>query len=244
MSTIAICSGKGSPGATFVALNLAASLARDADTLLIDLDPSGGDLAAYLGLDPRRGLFPLTRVTGATLSRPALAAEAQRRERLRIVAGFPDGCDSSAAELLPQILDASCDTEGFVVADLGRVSHRTPACVEVADATLIVVRPDLVSVAGAERALRFLSQAGISDERIHVVVNALERRRPADIAEVSVALGRPVIASIPLDRSEARAALLAQRPVLKGRIVDAMRDLGDKLRALTPASVGELEVPA
>lgn len=56
MNTIGVCSGKGSPGATFVAVNLAASLlAEDRDVLLIDLDPNGGDIAGYLGLDPRNG---------------------------------------------------------------------------------------------------------------------------------------------------------------------------------------------
>lgn len=45
MSVIAVCSGKGSPGATFVAANLAAALSRaNEEAVLLDLDPAGGDL--------------------------------------------------------------------------------------------------------------------------------------------------------------------------------------------------------
>ena len=62
MSAVVVCSGKGSPGATFVAANLAAALSRvkEEEPLLLDLDPAGGDLCCYLGLDryPGRNVSP------------------------------------------------------------------------------------------------------------------------------------------------------------------------------------------
>lgn len=65
MTTIAVTSGKGSPGATFVAVNLAGAFARlGRDVALVDLDMSGGDIGAYLGLDPRKGLHALSLITG------------------------------------------------------------------------------------------------------------------------------------------------------------------------------------
>lgn len=59
MSVIALCSLKGSPGATTAALALATSTTLRADTLLVEADPAGGDLAARLGFPSEPGLASL-----------------------------------------------------------------------------------------------------------------------------------------------------------------------------------------
>jgi Flp pilus assembly CpaE family ATPase len=225
VSAIAICAGKGSPGASFVAVNLASTMAREQDVLLLDLDPSGGDVAAYLGLDPRRGMFPLMRLAGSSPTSVALLDEAERRHRLCVVGGFPDACSQTTADVLPSILQVARATKRLVIADIGRVSDTTARIAEVADLVLLVVRPDLVSVAGAERALRALTQAGI------------ERHRPADISEVATALRSPVLASLPLDRRAARTALIAQVSVAKGRITRAICDLATAINGVLRANM-------
>ena len=54
---ICIASGKGSPGATTLALALAIS---DPELVtLVDADPDGGDLAAWLGISATPGLVSL-----------------------------------------------------------------------------------------------------------------------------------------------------------------------------------------
>ena len=79
MSAIAVCSGKGSPGTTFVAVNLAAASARAGEqVLLLDLDPAGGDLC-YLGLDPRRAYTRCSGWRGGSPEAPAFSP--RRRSR-------------------------------------------------------------------------------------------------------------------------------------------------------------------
>lgn len=76
MSLVAIAGGKGAPGSTFVAINLAAALStKGGDVLLVDLDPHGGDISAWLGLHPRSGLYPLMRLEGKTPSIESLSAK-------------------------------------------------------------------------------------------------------------------------------------------------------------------------
>jgi Flp pilus assembly CpaE family ATPase len=213
MSVIAICSGKGSPGATFVAANLPAALARAGEkVLLLDLDPSGGDLCCYLALDPRRGLFPMLRLEGGVPGPERLLAEAEGRGGVLAVCGFPEPGDLASPQVLAGIVRAARATGRTVVADLGRASGAVEGAVREVDRVILVVRPDLVSVLGAERALRWLHASGVPRERIDLVISGIERGRPADLAEVEEALGLPVLGSVPLDRRGARKALVGQTP--------------------------------
>jgi cellulose biosynthesis protein BcsQ len=219
MSVIAVCSGKGSAGATFVAVNLAAAMARAGEPpLLLDLDPSGGDLCCYLGLDPRRGLYPLLRLEGGVPQADRLLAEAEERAGYLAVSGFPEPCEFASSEVLVGLAMAAKSVDRTVLLDLGRASEFIAPAAGMADRTILVARPDLVSVLGAERALRRLNTASVNRDRIDIVVSGVERRRPGDLAEVEEALRLPVVGSVPLDRRGARKALLEQAPVRTRRL--------------------------
>ncbi|MGH2703701.1 MAG: AAA family ATPase [Actinomycetota bacterium] len=225
MTCIAVCSGKGSPGATFVAVNLANALAKAGRRpVFLDLDPHGGDVAAYLGLDPRKGLWPLGLVGPGKYSPQALLGEIDERCGIRCIAGFPRASDASA-EVLHNILSSSSSRNHLVVADLGRVDERVAEVAAGADLILVVVRPDLVSTFGAERAREALLSAGANPSRMRLVTNAFEWRHAAEAAEVASAVGIASIAMIPLNRRGARRALEAQTPVGGRRLAKAFGEL-------------------
>ncbi len=230
MSVVAVCSGKGSPGATFVAVNLAASLARTRErVMLVDADPAGGDIAAYLGLDPHRGLYPLLRMERGAFDASAILREAQERLGVLAVGGFPVEASAESCDALPALMERMGEHDSVVVADVGRVTVQTAGIAARADLVLLVVRPDLVSVLGAERALRALQDASSARGRVRLVVCGAERRRPGDLAEVSTALKVEVLGSVPFARREARKGLVQQAPVAKGRLVKAFRKLASNV---------------
>lgn len=243
MSVVAICSGKGSPGATFVAVNLAAALASRERTVLLDLDPAGGDVAAYLGLDPRRGAYPLLQMNSSVQDSATLMNEAEERAGFSALCGFPDPCEGATVWRLSDLLRIARKSDHLVLADIGRVTDKTTVLAAGADTLILVVRPDLVSVAGAERALRLLKVRDFPIDRVKAVVSGLERRRPGDVAEVASALGIPVIGAVPLDRSAARKALTAQAPKPRGPLARAFQKLATTLTSgsgtaaeITPAT--------
>src|SRR6266498_1718523 len=123
MSTLAICSGKGSPGATFVATNLAAALGRNGmDVLLLDLDPAGGDICCYLGLDPRKGLYPLLRMEGIPTDPDRLLAEAEERSEFLASCGLPEASELGSPETLLAVLRTAKLSGRTLIVDIGRVS--------------------------------------------------------------------------------------------------------------------------
>ena len=239
MSAIAVCSGKGSPGATFVAVNLAAAAARAGEEVLVlDLDPAGGDLGCYLGLDPRRGLWPLLRMEGRISGGDSLLAEAEERAGFAVVSGLPEPSDLASSGALEGALDAAAASGRTVISDVGRMGETGAAVARRADLVLLVVRADLPSVLGAERALRQLEAAGTARERIACVVSGHERRRPADLAEVADALRLPVLGAIPLGRRGARKALVSQTPVMARRL----RRTFDALAAAARRQLDDVEL--
>lgn len=229
MSVIGICSGKGSPGATFVAVNLAAAMSRAGDeVLLLDLDRSGGDITAYLGLDPRRGLYPLLRMNGGVSQPDQLLREAEMRHGFLCIGGFPEDAAVDSTTLVHALKIAKGSGKA-VIADLGRVDQQSTALAREVDLLVVVVRPDLVSVLGAERAMRILRTA-CEPKRLRAIVTEVERKRPGDIKEVADAIHTPALGSIRLDRRAARWTVVSQAPIQKGRLARTFASLATTAR--------------
>jgi len=167
---------------------------------------------------------------GSIPSTDWLLAEAEERFGFRVVGGFPESSGLASPEVLAAALAGARASDGLVIADIGRISETTAKVTAGSDLVLLVVRADLVSVLGAERAFRQLEAAGTPRERILLVVSGHERRRPADLGEVGEALRLPVLASVPLDRRGARKALVSESPAATRRLRRAFDDLSAAVR--------------
>lgn len=225
MSIVGVCCGKGSPGATFLSVNLASALSDQAPKpILLDLDHHGGDVSAFLGLDPRKGLFPLKLMARHGLVFDDLAAEVEQRRGISCIAGIPREADADPAFL--ELILNTLEGRATVIADLGRIDSISAPLARHCDLVLLAVRPDLVSVYGAQRALRILEETGVSKSDTLLVINGLQWRHAADVAEISGDLEVAALRIVPLVRAAARRALLRQEPLKKGRAADAIRALG------------------
>ncbi|MGH2383379.1 MAG: hypothetical protein ACRDG7_19480 [Candidatus Limnocylindria bacterium] len=203
---VCITGGKGGPGTTVLATHLASTAASmGRSCLLVDLDPFGGDIGAYLNpghLDPRRGVLPLLRLERAGVSQDALQRETQIvAPALTVLLGLlrpdPDLFDRRIGDLL----GSAQRIAEVVVADLGRVVVGSPSleALENADEILLAARPDLQGALAAGRALSVLDQ-----HNSRVVATRVRKRRAADVTELAEALGRPIAASVPELNAPAR----------------------------------------
>ena len=166
MALVTVMSAKGAPGASTTAMLVAALWPQD--TLLVDADPSGGDIALRLprldgrALDRDRGLLSLL-----PLARRGVTPELVREHSQtalggqRVLAGLAGPEQSRAVgPLWVTLAEAFARLPGAdVVVDAGQVHSQAPhlALVHHADALLVVYRPTAWSVLHTRRRLEALA---------------------------------------------------------------------------------------
>lgn len=192
---ICIAGGKGSPGATTFALALALS---DLEPVtLVDADPDGGDLAAWLGISATPGLVSLAAAARHSFAGGEFVRHVQHVQTGIKLLGSPSSPEQVEASLtslgrpFAQILAA-----GPAIADIGRWRSGSPATelVGAAHAIVLVVHPTVAGVAHARYQYEDLTT------RCTNVVVACRGDRPYNAAEVAEAIGCAAAFSIPTDR--------------------------------------------
>jgi hypothetical protein len=208
MSIVAVGSMHGSPGATTLALALAAVWARTGrEALMVEADPDGGVLAARLGLGHHPSITDLAVRSRGSLHPDLVWEAAQTLPGGRpIVVSHPslDQCHAtlrSGAGRLAEVLRALPDHDAMV--DVGRLRPASPAAplADAADILLLVMRPRLEDVDAAAQRLPGLS-ASSTGRVVGIVLVGDEPYRPADVEEV---LGVAVLAMLPVDARSAAA---------------------------------------
>jgi len=144
---VALCSLKGSPGATTAALALAARWPLEQTPVVVECDPAGGDVAARFRLPSAPGLVSLAAAARKSAEASVLWQHIQRLPAGLAVIPGPVGAEQARAALGivatrgASVLRAAGDQPGVVVlADCGRVDADSPALpiIRAADAMVLL----------------------------------------------------------------------------------------------------------
>ena len=209
---VSVVSVGKSLGTTSLALGLAASWAqRDADPTLIELDPSGGDVAGWWGMSVDPGVRSLAAQLAISDDFLNATGEVMRHSQagpndLRVVP-LPAALEGDSLNRLVSDVGgrwglALQSLEGPVIADCGSwgPSHLASDRIGSASAVVALVSPD---VSGVDRARRIF-QGMLRDLHPPRVLAVLAGERPYGVEEVAEQLrGVEVVASLPRDSSAA-----------------------------------------
>lgn len=196
---VALISAKGSPGVTTTAMTLVAAASRRGEALLVEADPSGGDLECWCGPLGEPGLLAVATDLAREVDPEAVAGRAvEALPGVRVLAA-PTTEAASTATLVPMVDrlgPAMASLDATVVMDCGRWSPMHRAAGQVAAAALVgvVCRPTLDSIEharGLVEAVRRVNRAVAA-----VVVGGTQPYGPDDVAD---ALGVPVAGVLPWD---------------------------------------------
>lgn len=226
---LALWSPKGGSGTSLVAAALALVSAGRVETRLADL---GGDQPAILGLPVPASDFgsarPSEGLTGWLAAGPSTPTECLDEMSVAVVPGLtllPCGSDI-AVDLLPEeggaALAVGLRDGGTAVLDAGpsRGSDQGAAfaAIEVADATLMVIRPCYLALRKAVGDPRLARSAG--------AILVEDPGRALDADDVAAVLGVPVVGRVPVRAEIARAV---DAGVLRDRLPGPLADSTDAI---------------
>jgi MinD-like ATPase involved in chromosome partitioning or flagellar assembly len=219
VAVLALVSAKGSPGVTTTAAALACAAATQGeDVVLVELDPSGGDVAMLVDAVGEAGLVSLAE----ELRHGGVVAELVRQHAVEIVPGVPAVLAPpgtvEAAGMIGSLADRWMSTlqeaSGTVVVDAGRwdPGSATSRRVVGADVVAVVCRATAPSVEHTRRVVDALRSAVRCPVAVLVVGT-----RPYAGEDVAAALDLPLAGVLAWDPRGAAAQWAPGRPARSAR---------------------------
>lgn len=199
---VVVMGAKGGCGATLIATNLAAHLAADHRTCLVDLDLCKGDVAGFLGLKSGRSLNLLLEALDQ-LDEQLLAGSVDvHPSGLHVLVQPYDltHLHHVTAEEVNRVLGAVRSHYEIVVVDVGsRIDVAALTAALAADVILLVTTPDVVALRDAKRVLALMRRLQVETRRVHLVVNEHDATNDVSVDEIATQLAVPVAATVARD---------------------------------------------
>jgi pilus assembly protein CpaE len=204
---------KGGCGATTMATHLGSLLAKSYSrrTLLIDLHPTFGEAALYLGLTKYRYSFYELAESKDRLDTNLLHGFLLHHSSGLEVLPAPDLSEHSrhvAPDDIGQTIDYLRLRYEFVVIDCPPgLNKPNLEAIHRADQLYLIIVPEVAAVANAVRYLDHLTRTEYSQERIRVVLNRHAKRGAITDDQIEKALRRKIYWKVPNDYQQVMRAI-------------------------------------
>ena len=242
MTTIAFAAVKGAGGVTSASLVLAAALAEQDHTILVEADPSGGSLLSWCEqLRPAGDFYDIAMNRNSA----GLESVAQPLGNLSVIPSWGRSFRLTQALIRPRVPWGTLfdSHAGTVIVDVGRVYPDAPAMGLLAAADLVVLvatsepSPVATTMEWASRGGRHGStDAGIPTGRLRMITNeVVGRRRTMTVTprDLSLVTGADYLGHLPHDSAAlgllCRGASISDRSVRRSRLTEAARLLAESL---------------
>jgi len=203
---IAVTGVRGGAGGSTTALNLSYALAHeyDVDVAVLDLDLQFGTTALNFNVEARQGIYDCLsqpdRLDDQLLERYVVKYD----EHVSVLGAtaslnLPADIDREALE---KLIETMSQRAAYVILDLpSRWTDWISNTLIMADETLIVANPDLVSLRDVQNWLRHVNEKRGEESRARVVLNRIGQARKTELSEKDFegATEAPILQSVPYD---------------------------------------------
>ena len=204
---ISVFSLRGGVGVTSLAVNLAVSLAQmwQVEVPLIDLALESGHGALMFDLKPKYTLAELAQRTEESVIEELLDGYLARHEsgvRLLAAPPSPAQADLITPPFLHTVLPMLKRKFEYIVLDTASsFSELTLAALDLSDLIIVVLSPDLASLKVSAATMDVFQALDYPKERLAVVINWTFPREGLPQKNIEAALGLPINAVIPYERT-------------------------------------------
>jgi pilus assembly protein CpaE len=236
---------KGGAGTTTVAVNCAVELLRltKRSTIIVDLKPSLGEVALFLGVRPRFTVLDAIENLHRLDREFLKEIVARHKSGLEILAGSeqfdrPNATDSGALEELLRVLARAYE---FVIIDAGNwINACAIAGLYAADTVFLVANPDVPSIRNAQRLVERVRQLGAGGDRIRILLNRTTDQHMIAPKQIETALGYSIHHSFVSDYRTVATALNSGVPLTMAN----NSELAEQFSSFTRQLVGMQEEQA
>jgi pilus assembly protein CpaE len=209
----------GGCGSTTVACNVAASLAKSAKTVLLDLDLVRGGVASYFDIRARYTIADIME-SGDKLDKQLLDNALARHQGsgLSILArpDLPEDTQRVKQAGFARLLNFLCRMFDFVVMDsIMSIDPLYATAVQSSDLNVIIMQLNVPSAKNTERFVGTLRRMAIDSNKIKIVANRyIKKGWDIEPAEVERTLGLKISWTIPNDFKTAISAINLGEPLV------------------------------
>ncbi len=240
--SIAVFSSKGGCGTSFIATNLAAAM--HAPTVLVDLNLQAGDLALFLGVEPKFSIADLVenhaRIDDALLKSYVVPHSAN----LSLLAAprEADSADDIKPEHIYEVIEILRERYDYVVIDPQHTFDSiTLSALDQVDEIVFVLTLDIPAIRSAQRALAIFDRLGYPRHKVSIVVNRWSKQIDIDLRQVERYLGERVAGFVQSDYRTAVGSINLGQPLVESepasKLAAEIRQIAATITGVTHTNV-------
>jgi pilus assembly protein CpaE len=232
----AVVGAKGGVGATTIAVNLAAALARVVESaLLVDLNFAAGDAAVFLGVEPRFTVAEALENTHRLDEAFLRSLVVRSRAGLDLLGSSPRIAPGTIeASRLRTLIDFVTRYYHAVVLDVPRLDSSLLGSLDATTGIFVVVNHELPTLRSAHRLVASLRQR--YGDRVGVVVNRSDRSAEIGVDDIEKTVGLKISHVFPNDYRQAVGAINKGQPLAEatqGRLPESFHAFASELTGLS-----------
>lgn len=235
---VAIHSGKGGVGCTFLATNLALHLNGEADqAVLVDSDLQFGDIPVFLNLNAAYTMYELVDIPEELDKEAIDSTLLTHSSGMKVISSphQPELADSISPDVMKRLLNNLKDRYPYVVVDMATDLNDVAVDIfDSADMIMLVMTPDIPSIKNMTSVMNVMKKLDIPTEKLHIIINMVGKKESLNAKQILDAIKVRPVTQLSYDEAGVARSINLGKPLIMENsangIGQQLIQLGDEIK--------------